>query len=129
MLFRNFFSFDMTPFPLLFFRGGEGVNLWLTTRYLSLFTCSTIMVFFLFRSLSLSLIPIFPAISFIFSLINNSSQFVLGLISSFREFSSECFLPGEIRKGFHPNHIAQHSRLLLQQSGLAWHLVVHLPTK
>ena len=55
MLFRNFFSFDMTPFPLLFFRGGEGVNLWLTTRYLSLFTCSTIMVFFLFaRSLSLS---------------------------------------------------------------------------
>ena len=54
MLFHNFFSFDMTPFPLLFFRGGEGVNLWLTTRYLSLFTCSTIMVFFLF-SLALSL--------------------------------------------------------------------------
>lgn len=53
------------------------------------------------RSLSLSPIPIFPAISFIFSLINNSSQFVLGLISSFREFSSECFLPGEIRIGFH----------------------------
>ena len=99
MLFHNFFSFDMTPFPLLFFRGGEGVNLWLTTRYLSLFTCSTIMVFFLFAR-SLSLIPIFPAISFIFSLINNSSQFVLGLISSFREFSSECFLPGEIRIGF-----------------------------
>src|SRR3984957_14428844 len=59
------------------------------------------MVFFLFRLLSLSLIPIFPAISFIFSLINNSSQFVLGLISSFHEFSSECFLPGEIRIGFH----------------------------
>src|SRR6202040_1115201 len=77
------------------------VNLWLTTRYLFLFTCSTIMVFFLFRSLSLSLVPIFPAISFIFSLINNSSQFVLGLISSFREFSSECFLPGEIRIVFH----------------------------
>src|ERR1700720_3574360 len=58
------------------------------------------MVFFLFAR-SLSLIPIFPAISFIFSLINNSSQFVLGLISSFCEFSSECFLPGEIRIGFH----------------------------
>lgn len=28
-----------------------------------------------------------------------------------------------------PNHIARHSRLLLRQSGLVRHLVVHLPTK
>src|ERR1700689_4184145 len=30
--------------PLPFFRGGKSVNLWLTTCYLSLFTCLTIMV-------------------------------------------------------------------------------------
>jgi hypothetical protein len=54
-------AFDITPFPLLFFRGGKGVNLWITTRYLSLFTCSTIMVFSYFDlSLSRSPIPSSP---------------------------------------------------------------------
>jgi hypothetical protein len=58
------------------------VNLWLTTCYLYLFICSTIMVF----SHLIYIYSFLPSI-FYFPLINNLSKFILGLIS----FPCECF--------------------------------------
>ena len=49
----------------------------------------------------LILSPPSPQLPHYFSWINNSSKFVLGLISSLHECSFECFLSREIRIGFH----------------------------